>query len=323
MTRHYCTYFDVNYLGRAITMHRSLLSHSTDAILWALCFDDASASFLDDLGDPSLRPVRAPDFERGDHRLVAAKTGRSRVEYYFTCSPSWPLYLFREHGMAELTYVDADYLFFADPAPIWDEMGDACLGIIGHRFPPHLLSREAYGRYNVGIIALRNAQRTRDVLEWWRERCIEWCYDKLEEDRYNDQKYLDRAVELFDGIHVLERKGIGVAPWNWMNYTFAQTPDGPTVDGERLIAYHYHGLRLYGSRLYDARLARYGRMPRPVRKILYQPYLEALRATERELAGVSPQSGPAAPLRAGNTLPRLALAVMLGDLKSYRVRPQT
>ncbi len=321
MERHFCTYFDVNYLARALTMYRSLRRHCPEAVLWALCFDNASAATLAKLGDPALRPIVATDFERGDNLLVAAQAGRSRVEYYFTCSPSWPLYLLREHGMDELTYVDADYLFFADPAVLWSEMSDASLGIIGHRFPPELISREAYGRYNVGIIAIRNDQRAGDVLAWWRQRCIEWCYDRLEEDRYNDQKYLDTAVELFDGIRVLESKGIGVAPWNWMNYSFGQSPQGPTVDGEPLIAYHYHGLRLYGSHLYDARLARYGRMPRSVRTILYRPYLQELRATEHELAVRVPESVSATPLRAGNTLPRLALALALRDLKRYRIAP--
>jgi hypothetical protein len=317
MERHYCTYFDVNYLARALAMYMSLRRHSPDAVLWALCFDDASAAALSQLAYPGLRPIASRDFERDDDALVAAQAGRSRVEYYFTCSPSWPLYLLREQGMDTLTYVDADYLFFADPDVLWDEMQDASLGIIGHRFPPELRSREAYGRYNVGIIAIRNDHRAVDVLTWWREKCIEWCYDRLEVDRYNDQKYLDGAVERFDDIRVLERKGIGVAPWNWMNYSFDQSPVGPTVDGEPLIAYHYHGLRLYGSRLYDARLARYGRMPRATRAILYGPYLRELRAVETELAKRVSGSLAAAPLRAGNSLPRLALAVLVGDLKPY------
>ena len=54
---HFCTYFDRNYLTRAIAMHRSLLRHSSPFTLWALCLDDEAFAAISSLDLDSLRRV--------------------------------------------------------------------------------------------------------------------------------------------------------------------------------------------------------------------------------------------------------------------------
>ena len=76
--------------------------------------------------------------------------------------------------------------------------------------------------YNVQFMTFRRDARGLEALHWWRDRCIEWCYYRVEDGKLGDQKYLDDWPERFDGVHVLEHPGGGLAPWNVENYELAR-----------------------------------------------------------------------------------------------------
>jgi hypothetical protein len=278
----FCTYFDRNYMAHGLTLYRSLLSQANPFTLWVLCFDDSSYDVLSKLGLENLRPVSLREFEEGDEGLARAKRDRSKVEYYFTCTPSWPLYLLdRCPGLDRITYMDSDLFFYSGLEPIFREMGDRSVLIVGHRFPEHLRYNEIYGIYNVGLLAFRNDPRGRDCLKWWRERCLEWCFDRTEDGRFADQKYLDDWPERFPGVAVLQHKGAGLGPWNWMNYRVRIQDGKTTVDGQPLIYYHFQGMKILTRRFFDTGVPSYARMPAALRRDLYSRYAQAILATER------------------------------------------
>ena len=292
--RHYCTYFDRHYLVRGLALYRSLKRHAEPLVLWVLCFDDFSFEVLTRLALPDLRPIAQAEFERGDDALLAAKAVRSKVEYYFTCSPSWPLYLLKQNPeIALLTYLDADLYFYHSPEPIFDEMGDGSILIVGHRFPERLKFLEIHGVYNVGLLSFRNDGPARECLAWWRDRCLEWCGLDPEDGKFADQKYLDDWPTRFPATRVLQHPGAGLAPWNWMNYDIQSVGSEVRVDGKPLIFYHYHGLKFFSPWLYDPILLgrRYGEMPARLRRLLYVPYVEALKETARWIRATEPGIG--------------------------------
>ena len=284
--RYYCTYFDRHYLLRGLALYRSLKAHAEPFTLWALCFDDHSFEALAKLALTDLRPIALTDFERGDDALLAVKPTRSKVEYYFTCSPSLPLYVLSRHPEIDIiTYLDADLYFYASPEPIFEELGAGSVLIVGHRFPPNRLQMEVNGIYNVGLLSFRNDRRGRECLEWWRERCLEWCYDKPDGTRYADQKYLDDWPQRFSGVVVLQHPGAGLAPWNWICSHIVADGFRLKADGQPLIFFHFASLKMLTPWLYDpvseGRL--YGEMPFWMRRALYSPYIEALKQAAREL----------------------------------------
>lgn len=288
--RHFCTYFDKRYLLQGLTLYRSLASCMGDFVLHVLCFDDPTHEILRKLDLGNLRPVSLREFEAGDESLLAAKRNRSLVEYYFTCSPSWPLYLLDRVSSVDLvTYLDSDLFFYSSPEPVFEEMGDRSILIVGHRFPKALRHMEINGVYNVGMVSFRNDANGRECLRWWRERCLEWCYDRREDGRFADQKYLDDWPDRFRGVLVLRHKGAGLAPWNWMNYRIEPKGAGGTVDGEPLIFYHFQGVKLITRRLYDPGTIAYGKMPASMRRWFYGGYLAALKETEYWLRGKIPR----------------------------------
>lgn len=282
--RYYCTYFDRFYLLRALALYRSLKAQSPPFLLWALCFDTESYEVLRQLDLPDLRPLSLAMFEEGDQELLAAKQNRSRVEYYFTCTPSLPIYILSHCPQVDLiTYLDADLFFYADPKPIFEELGAGSVLIVEHRFPPSRPEMLGAGIYNVGWVTFRRDASGLECLGWWRERCLEWCCDRMEAERFADQKYLDDWPERFRGVVVLQHKGAGLAPWNWMNYDIQSGRTGIKVDGATLIFFHFHGLKIFSPWLYDpvAEGRVYGEMPVRLRWRLYPPYLQQIKQTAR------------------------------------------
>jgi hypothetical protein len=278
---HYCTYFDRNYLTRAMALHRSLVRHSPLFTLWALCLDDDTHGALETLQLEGVRPIRLAELEAADPALLEVKGSRSTVEYYWTCSPILPRFLMQQHPEIDLlTYVDADLLFYSSPQPIFDEMGAGSVLIVPHRFPESLRHLEVNGVFNVGLLAFRSDAQGRAILDRWREQCLDWCYLRVEDDRMADQKYLD-AWPGQPGVVVLQHPGAGLAPWNVMRYRLDLGAEPPSVDGHPLVFYHFQGLKAIRPGLWDLGSYRYATTNRMIRGQLYRPYIRELQTAAR------------------------------------------
>ncbi len=278
---HFCTYFDRNYLTRAMALHRSLVRHSPPFTLWALCLDNDTHDALETLQLEGVRPIPLAELEAADPALLAVKGSRSTVEYYFTCSPSLPRFLMQQHPDIELiTYLDADLLFYSSPQPIFDELGDGSVLIVPHRFPESLRHLEINGVFNVGLVSFRSDSRGRAILDRWREQCLDWCYLRVEDNRMADQRYLD-AWPGQPGVVVLQHPGAGLAPWNVMRYRLDLDAEQPSVDGHPLVFYHFQGFKAIRSGLWDLGSYRYAATNRMIRGRLYRPYIRELQAAAR------------------------------------------
>lgn len=302
--RHFCTYFDRHYLPRGLTLYASLEEHCPEFKLWILCMDEASHAALTRLALPHIGLIRRSDFEHGDDGLAQARQNRSLIEYYFTCTPSLPLYILRQVPKVDcITYLDADLYFFASPEPIFAEMGDGSVAITGHRFPPALSGHEQYGRYNVGWLTFRRDANGLACLQWWRERCNEWCYDRCEGDRFADQKYLDQWPQRFAKVVVLQHKGANLAPWNVGNYSVRLAEGRVWIDRVPLIFFHFHGLKPLAFYAYNPSLTEYHiTAPKVLRRHIYAPYLKAWHKTIADLPAL-PTASPIGRLLRGHEHP--------------------
>ena len=80
-------------------------------------------------------------------------------------------------------------------------------------------------------------------------------------------------------MHVLQHKGAGLAPWNWMRYDIRTSGRTATVDDDPLVFYHFQGLKVINRWLYDPALREYrGIMPEELQHWLYNSYLCELRS---------------------------------------------
>src|ERR1700687_4415751 len=93
--RVYCTFFDHNYLSRGLALYHSLQGNAPGSRLWVLCLSEACYRTLTELDLPNLVPRRLLDFEAADPEVAATRPDRSSIEYYFTCSPAWKLFVLK------------------------------------------------------------------------------------------------------------------------------------------------------------------------------------------------------------------------------------
>ncbi len=285
----YCTYFDRGFLPQGLALWRSLARHDPAAELWVLALDGFTAEVLAELGEPRLHVVPLAELEAADPELARTKGERTRVEYYFTLSPCWPRWLLAARaGLTRLTYLDADLFFFSGPERIFAAMdlAEASVVVTEHRFPPWLKPYERHGRFNVGLLVFRNDRRGQACLDDWRERCLAWCHDRVEADRYADQKYLERWPNLLGpALLVLGDAAVNLAPWNWEATAIGVDRHGAvTVNGGPLVVFHFARFRAAGEGWWQSGQLDYGIMPVRLRNAIYRPYVVALTAARDEVA---------------------------------------
>ena len=282
---HFCTYFNQDYLSRRLALHYSLAQHMKDFTLWVLCLDETTAEVLNKLNYPHLRVVPLAQLEGYDKDLLAVKPDRKQIEYFFTLSPIFPRYLLNTVPVNSITYLDQTSIFMLTLPHSTQNWGKILVYIIPHRFPEKDRERENYEIYNVGLLIFKNDARGLACLRWWREKCLEWCYDRMQPERFADQKYLDHWPALFEGVKVSQHVGANLAPWNFSNYRIITLPDNKaTVDGQPLIFYHFQGLRLASWWLNQPRVWIYAEPMAPsLLHWFYDPYIQILKNMYREI----------------------------------------
>jgi hypothetical protein len=243
----FCTLFDSNYLVRGLALYESLKEVEPRARLRAFCMDDRAYEVLERLELPGLTAIPLRDLERHDPQLAEVKADRTQLEYCWTATPCIARYCFDcEADLEAITYVDADIYFFSSPEPLFAELGDNSIQIVPHRYAPeHRHMEPTSGTYNVEWVTFKRDQRGLEALDWWRERCLEWCYYREEDGKLGDQKYLDDWPQRFEGVSVLQHVGGGLAPWNVTAYTLSDGDGRVLVDDVPLVFYHYHSLKLF------------------------------------------------------------------------------
>lgn len=283
----FCTLFNKSYLSRGIVMIESLFRHEPTAQLYVLAFDSFTANVLRDRDYANVEVVELHQFE--DDALLAVKPQRTMAEYCWTCTPAIVLYCIDQYKLNHCTYIDADLVFYDSPQVLWDELGDSSVFITEHRYTEKYDQSSDSGIYCVQYITFKNDTRGCEALEWWRDACLIWCYNRKEDGKFGDQKYLDDWTERFEGVHVMQHLGAGLAPWNLQQYEVS-------LEGERvalthpkgtasLVFFHFHHVTLLSSGYvhfgpYDLDVSD--------RRHLYEPYAREVIQCELELLGLYP-----------------------------------
>lgn len=283
---YFCTLFDRNYLYKGLALHASMVRHIRDFKLCILALDDETHAILSKLKLKNVVLIKLKNFE--DPQLLKVKSTRTPLEYYWTITPSLPLYLLKKYPRIDMiTYVDADVYFYSSPEPIFKELGSDSILITEHRFPRFLQYKiKESGRFNVQFLTFRNNTAGRRVLSWWRARCLEWCYFRYEDGKLGDQLYLNQWPEKFLGVHILQHSGGALAPWNVLNYRYRVTKGGIIVDNDRLVFYHFHGMRLLDKNRFI--FAPAYALPGVVLQHIYKPYTKALQQAISRVKRVKP-----------------------------------
>ncbi len=285
MKQVFCTLFNSFYLPRGLLLYRSLENTGTDFHLYIFAFDDKAFQLLKKLNLRFATIISLQDFE--DDKLKTVKPDRTLAEYCWTCTPATIVYVIEKFNEPACTYLDADMYFYQNPEVLFEEMGCNSVLLTEHRFPPKFNRSTLAGRFCVQFITFKNNSEGLNALYWWRDRCLEWCYNRYEDGKFGDQKYLDDWETRFESVHVLKHLGGGLAPWNAEQYSVVNRSGNKIFLSEKssekkfeAVFYHFHHVRFFKGGLVDLGW-RY-----PGKSIIiqiYAPYILELMQTEAEL----------------------------------------
>jgi len=232
----FCTLFDSNYASKGIALYLSIQRYTSDFVLYVMGLDRECQEILTACGFKNLVVECLDDIMSPE--LEEAKGNRSRAEFCWTCGPYITDYFLNKYDLPEIAYLDSDLMFFCSPKVIIDELEEkkASIGIV-----PHFTKYPLFGTYCVQFVYFKNDNCGRECLTWWRNQCLKWCYCKMEDGKYADQKYLDYFEELFDNVGVIENRGVGVAFWNMDYYTIANGAIKYKKECWPMVFFHYSG----------------------------------------------------------------------------------
>ena len=285
----FCTLFDSFYLSRGLVMYESLKKNLDNFHLYIFAFDDLCYNILDKLKPDNTTIISLKKFE--NEELLKVKNDRTKAEYCWTSTPWTIKHVFEKYKVQECTYIDADLMFYNNPVILLNEMkSDSSTLITEHRYSKleKIYEEKRAGKFCVQFIAFNTSLESKKILNNWANQCIEWCYNRYEEGKFGDQKYLDEWPHKYKGIHILENEGGGVAPWNVKKYKFIETTDGEislkkkgSKDVFKLVFFHFQSLRLKDDITADMG---WHYINRKLRKIIYSAYINNLIDIEKMLA---------------------------------------
>lgn len=288
---HFCTYFNSGYLDRAIVLIESMRQNIGTFSLEVLCFDDATFDFFANHNFQEVQCQKLSSFEQRNPKIKATKKSRSKAEYFFTCTPSWICDVIERNPLLEvITYLDADMCFYNSPEPVFKLFESKSILITEHGFDAKDHENLKFGRFNVGWLSFRNNTIGKACVQRWRDQCIEWCYDRLEDGKFADQKYLDEWPNLYGDALMVGPPGLNCGPWGLTTSPLSIENGTVSVGENPLILYHFQGVRLFSAKHFY--LGYYFRfLPTLILTALYFPYVKALvdAAKDHQLSSMGKQ----------------------------------
>lgn len=252
MEQIFCTLFDADYLDKGLVLYDSMVRHIKKFRLYVFAFDDRCYNILKSLQQENMIVIALSEFETEE--ILRVKGDRTKAEYCWTCTPWIIKYVIENYHEKICTYVDADMMFFSSPQPVFDRMKEngCSIIIVPHRFKNAEQERKAHdtvGSYCVEFNTFVDNVDGRRALDWWADRCLEWCYYALPgtTEWYGDQKYLNFFPDNFNGVYICEHIGVGLAPWNNMLVEYAgsnplKVRDKKTGKVYPVILYHFENV---------------------------------------------------------------------------------
>lgn len=309
----FCVYFDRGFLLKGLALYDSLKKTTPGSELWVLALDTYTEDILKKMNLKNLVVVSLLDFE--DRELLSVKASRSVVEYYWTCSPSWPLYILKKRPETRyVVYLDADLYFFKNAMDAVNEIDKKSLLAVEHRFPLGMEGIEKRnGRFNLAFNVFKNNNIGMRCLKRWRDQCLDWCYYKPEDGKMGDQGYLNEWPKLYNNELVISKNiGLDTAPWNISQYKVSKKNGTVFINNDELVCYHFHQFQILGPNNFN-RVFGYT-LSKNVIENIYEPYEIEIRRQYKRVKRIDPNFEIRTPLLSPVKIFKQKIARYLGPM---------
>lgn len=268
----FCTYFNSNYDYKGWICYNTLLKKDKNLTLYILCLDEKI--YKEAKKKKNVVAIKLNEIEDYFQNLKIAKKNRTLNGYIFTLSPYLPLYIFNKYNCNTLFYTDADMAFWGDPYEILHTFSDYSLMACDHGLEPPYPA----GRFNVGILGYRNDKNCKEFLNWWKDRCFEWCEaTTLKPGMCGDQGYLNILHDepnKFKNFLSCPHPGINYGPWDIAKHNLTKNENNIIIDNKyNLICYHYHEFKLIKGGYYPTGW----KHSKNDKKLIYDIYYELIK----------------------------------------------
>ena len=239
----FCTIISMNYLARAKTLCSSLLCFYPGFRLHVLITDLSEPSNLsDDFASAHFKVYTCSMLNLQGTEAYKAKY--KPVEFDTFVKPAFLSLLLSENE--EIIYTDPDTFYFSEPDEVFRLLKTNNIILTPHRFSDEKENLNSlfllrYGYYNLGFIALHQAEETTRFLSWWQWKLEKYCLLDLNAGLAWDQRWCDLVPVYFEGVHLLRNRGYNVAFWNLFERNIVKDPEGAywIMGKEKLVFYHF------------------------------------------------------------------------------------
>lgn len=278
-----CTIVCKNYLAHARCLAQSFLAHHPDGRVFVALADRVDGYF-----DPAAEPftvveaheLNIPEFDQMAFRYTL-------VEFNTAVKPFFLEYLFNRYDLPSVCYFDPDIYFYQPITLIEDLLTKHTAVLVPHiteslddnRLPDEPFIMRA-GVYNLGFIGLSRRPEMYDLLHWWQKKLLKECVIDTTRGLFVDQRWMDLAPSLFEGIAILRDPGFDVAYWNLNGRRMRRDGDQWLVNDQPLVFYHFSGLMLSDLNAISKHQNRYTLRDLPDLKPLFEHYRERLNVND-------------------------------------------
>lgn len=270
-----------NYLAQALTLKQSVEISNPDVDFFIFLSDDVEGEELPEV--ILLDESWIPQWEKMAFKYNV-------IEFSTSIKPFCIDYLFNK-GYENVLYIDPDIYVYKSLKNIFDILKSKSIVLTPHRCtmfddmigPTSELIVSLVGVYNLGFIGIRNDIVGKRVINWWKNRLLDYCYDDKEQGLFVDQKWMNFIVGYFpDDICISHDLGYNMAIWNIQerelfieNDTFkVRSIEDPSKVYD-LTFFHFSGYDPYKPENIDKRVDDYTVKEYPQYKKLLDDYRKA------------------------------------------------
>lgn len=241
-----CTIVSPNYLPYARTLAKSYTDQHPGSFFSVLIVAD-----IQDKAAFNTEPFNVVFLDEIGLKDIPALAMRYDIlELNTNVKPTFMKYLLRQKALQKLIYLDPDIYVYRALEPIFDLLESNDVVLIPHITSPiegNLIPSEQsflqFGTYNLGFLAVRSGAKADALLSWWEIRCIEQAFNELQTGLFVDQKWMNLAPALFDGVAQCKHPGCNMAYWNLHERTLEERGYLHFVNGSYdLCFYHFSGI---------------------------------------------------------------------------------
>jgi hypothetical protein len=244
MKRVACTIASANYLHFGWSLAESFLNFHPEDEFYLLLADRLPEGFVS--RNPKVHVLEVEKLGLPAFESLAFKF--DIVEFNTAVKPSFIKHLIAL-GAEKVIYFDPDIYLFGPVELVYESLDRDSLVLIPHILSPtrdaeHVYEKDFLGTgvFNLGFVAVSNSPQARSFLDWWEERCLDFGFNELRSGLFVDQKWMNLAPCLFEGVRILRHVGCDVAYWNLQERSLSERDGIYIVNGASpLVFFHFSG----------------------------------------------------------------------------------